>query len=80
MKHKGSCPKCNKPYGQVIYSEHHILPKRLFKGSKEVLPICRGCHDLLERKIPFAKRLPIAIYYLIVNNFLGYHAVTSPDE
>lgn len=77
---KGCCPKCHKSYDDVMYTEHHILPKRLFRGSWDVISICRGCHDLLEKEIPFSEKLPVSTYYLIVNNFLGYHAVTPPDQ
>ena len=76
------CPKCDKPYDSydVVYSRHHIIPRRHFPGSNYTIDICRYCHNALERLIPYSRKLPISTYYLIVNNFLGYHAVTAPEE
>lgn len=78
MRHRKHCPKCGKSYDVVLHTRHHILPKRLFRGSKATIDLCRGCHDEIEKQIPFRKKLPVSTYYLIVNNFLGFQAVTAP--
>ena len=80
MKHKGFCPKCLRNYSDVLYTEHHILPKRHFRGSWDVIDLCRGCHNEIERLIPYHPILPVSVYYLIVNNFIGHHVVTAPKE
>ena len=76
------CPKCDKPYDgvTVLFSRHHIRPSRFFPGSKETIDLCRNCHNEIEMRIPVKKKLPIRIYYQIVNNFLGYEAVKVPNE
>lgn len=71
-----TCPKCGGVFGtEVQRTRHHLLPKRFFRGSRETIDICRRCHDALERRIPFKRRLHESFYYLVVNNFLGYEAV-----
>lgn len=77
-RHRGHCPKCGKSYEEVMFTRHHILPKRLFRGSRATIDLCRGCHDDIEKRIPFRLKLPVSTYYLIVNNFLGFQAVTAP--
>ena len=72
------CPKCGCPFGQVQHTQHHILPRRFFPGSDLKISICRADHDLLERRIPVNKKMPRSFYFLVVNNFLEYEAVTDP--
>ena len=67
------CPKCRKEYGyEVMFTEHHVLPRRFFPGSALVVDLCRTCHDELEKRIPLKEKMPANFYYLVVNNFLGY--------
>ncbi len=63
------CPVCNK---NKKLTRHHILPKRFFgkkKYRKEILMVCRKCHDRIEMNIP---RGPLRIqsdkfYYRVLN-------------
>lgn len=75
MKPSGNCPKCRRSYNDVQYTEHHILPKRFYKGSFFTIDLCRECHDKLELKIPQKEEMPRAFYFIVVNTFVGYEIV-----
>jgi len=51
-------------------TKHHIYPKRFFgtKGPKQ--PLCRQCHDEIERMIPFKLKLTKEDYRNILEDFL----------
>lgn len=69
------CPKCHRVFDeQVQRTRHHILPHRFYHSS-DIIYLCRDCHDQIEKRIPLKQKLSESVYYLIVNNFLGYNAV-----
>ncbi len=51
---KGTCPKCKK---HKWLTQHHVFPLRHYPNQTRPLlqPLCRKCHDELERIIPFEK-------------------------
>ena len=74
----GKCPKCGKGWNEVQKTRHHLLPKEFFGENDHILLICTECHENLETRIPHKRKFAITTYYLIVNNFLGFKAI-SPD-
>lgn len=65
----GLCPKCQE---MRYLTRHHLYPKRFFKNQKRpaTLFICRQCHNELERRIPYAKKLQKEDYLQIARAFL----------
>jgi len=62
----GICPKCKE---EKDLTEHHIYPKKKFRGSQHTILLCRECHDELEKLIPFQK-MPKYMYRYILDKFL----------
>jgi hypothetical protein len=67
-----NCPKCHRKYDgkNVIVSEHHVLPKRMFGDSGATICLCFDCHAALERRIPERIKFSETVYFLIVSRFL----------
>ena len=71
-KHKGRkvCLRC----GTVRnLSWHHVYPKRYFGSgwvNSDVRPLCRHCHDELEKLIPYKPKLEKLAYLAIFYTFL----------
>jgi hypothetical protein len=80
MRHKGRCPKCNRLWREVVYSNHHVMPIRFFHNSFILISLCVECHRELETRIPLKQRMPIGFYFDVVNNFLGFKAVSPPER
>lgn len=73
---EGMCLKCEQ---MKELTEHHIKPRRHYgngKGNWEVILLCRECHDMLERLIPF-DRQPEEFYYDILV-FFGIDPMRIP--
>lgn len=71
---EGKCPVCHKTYtNDNPKTEHHILPKRFFKGEGDKQELCRKCHNKLETLIPFSPQLTEYEYKRILANFLAKH-------
>ncbi len=68
MPNYGMCGKCL----EVKHlHKHHIYPKRHFKNQNiERFPLCRSCHDELEKMIPFRKLKNKHDYVKILAKFL----------
>ena len=64
----GICPKCG--VNQKL-TKHHIVPVRHGGRKKQVLFICRECHNELEKVIPQKPILEDIEYYKIVIRFLN---------
>lgn len=65
----GECPKCKeiKPL-----TRHHIKPRRFFSSNnKNILLICRDCHNNLEFFIPQQQKMCDSFYFKIVELFLA---------
>lgn len=68
------CPVCQKIYDfNNQKTNHHVLPKRFFKGIGDRYELCRKCHDRLERDIPRFQKLAHQTYYRILNRFIARH-------
>ena len=80
MKHHGCCPKCGRPFGEVQASEHHVMPTRFFRNPFIIIVLCTECHAQLEKRIPQGRQMSLAFYFMVVNNFLGFKAVTPPER
>lgn len=66
----GVCPKCLRI---CQLTRHHIYPKVHFRGSREILFLCRECHDILEMywyPKRNRKRLKKRDYLEIIERFL----------
>lgn len=75
------CEKCNKkglPENEI--TRHHIQPKRFFKGKGKIALLCRRCHDILEKLIPYKPKLCVSEYFDIFNNFLNSKTSKGQDE
>ena len=70
-----TCPKCGKPWTEVQKTRHHIFPRQFYGENDHIIPLCSGCHQSLETRIPHKRKLADTTYRLIVNNFLGFAAV-----
>ena len=66
---KAKCPKCKL---KLRLTRHHVYPVRHYgrKDNKEILYICRECHDDLEKNIPFQKQAR-EFYTQVIDTFLG---------
>jgi len=51
-------------------TKHHVFPKRFFGGKGPKQPLCRQCHDEIERMIPLYTKLTKEEYLRIVEDFL----------
>jgi len=66
------CPACLTLYTNVIEhqkTEHHIYPKRFFKGRGGKIEMCRTCHNELEKLIPQKTQLAKERYWSILKRF-----------
>ncbi|PIR57795.1 MAG: hypothetical protein COU71_02105 [Parcubacteria group bacterium CG10_big_fil_rev_8_21_14_0_10_38_31] len=60
------CPVCKEKRDPT---RHHVLPKRHFKKrSKDILKVCRRCHDKIEMNMP-RKEQPAVFYYKVLTLF-----------
>ncbi len=76
-KKTGQCPKCQE---KKDLTYHHILPQRHYGNGKNGnhlrIPLCRACHNQLEKKIP--RHLQEHLFYFdVLINFLGEE---TPEE
>jgi len=65
----GICPRCEV---RSKLTKHHYRPKRHFgrgPSNKDVIYLCRPCHNLLEDIIVY-ELMPVSYYYKVVENFL----------
>jgi len=67
----GICPKC----GELTnLTRHHIYPTRhyngQYSGDRNILKLCRSCHDDLEKMIPYKKQ-EHGFYRAIIKVFLN---------
>lgn len=64
----GLCPKC---LCIKKLTRHHLFPVRHFGDGPRspILHLCRGCHDEIERLIPYIKLSPRE-YMRIARDFL----------
>lgn len=63
----GTCPKCKRC---SELTRHHILPSRWWGKSGPIQLLCRSCHDMIERLIPF-EQMPKKWYLELLDNFLN---------
>lgn len=60
-------------------TKHHCFPRRFFpKQNRPVcIWICRDCHDNIEKKIPYHKKMPKSFYLNVAKDFLAQGATQS---
>jgi len=63
----GYCPKCHEVKD---LTQHHIWPKRFFRGGYGKLSICRNCHDEIETILPRYVKLSKEDYLWITKIWL----------
>jgi len=61
------CPACLK---KNHLTNHHVYPLRFFKHSRVTIPLCRSCHDDIEKMIPRYEKLTRDEYMILTMNFL----------
>ena len=75
-----TCKKCGE---WKASTRHHLLPRRIYgrRNNSRVVLLCRECHSLLERRIPY-KQIPRRHYFAIYLTFMleGSHAVRLLQE
>lgn len=66
---EGQCRMCRRPWKVRPPTRHHLVPLRWFLSSggaayrqirnsnANIIPICRPCHDLIEKRDPIARRM-----------------------
>ena len=63
------CLKCD---GATILTNHHVYPKRFFRGEKNLkIRVCRKCHDEIDGLLPRNEKLSKAEYLEITMNWLS---------
>lgn len=80
MSRKGRCPKCHRLWREVTHSHHHVCPVRFWRNSFILVSLCVDCHRELELRIPLKERKPVQFYFDVVNDFLGFRAVSPPER
>lgn len=66
---EGCCRMCERPWKVRPPTRHHLVPTRWFMSSQgapyrqirnsnaNIIPLCRPCHDLIEKREPFSRRM-----------------------
>lgn len=66
---EGQCRMCQRAWKVRPPTRHHLVPLRWFmryegaafrairNANANIIPICRPCHDLIEDRDPFARRM-----------------------
>jgi 5-methylcytosine-specific restriction endonuclease McrA len=66
---EGRCRMCQRPRSVRPLTRHHLVPLRWFltpegrryrlvrNSNANIIPLCRACHDLIEKRDPIARRM-----------------------